>query len=88
MVAASSRVNVRLGLTGQTLIPVLKQRLNKPSVVVDLSGLGLTGITVSGDSRSMRYVGGDYCHLTPLTPSKFAVSIADVAGKVEQRLLA
>ena len=39
------------------------------------------GITVSGDSRSMRYVGGDYCHLTPLTPSKFAVSIADVAGK-------
>jgi len=39
------------------------------------------GITVSGDSRSMRYVGGDYCHLTSLTPSKFSVSIADVAGK-------
>jgi sigma-B regulation protein RsbU (phosphoserine phosphatase) len=39
------------------------------------------GITVSGDSRSMRYVGGDYCHLTTLTPSKFCVSIADVAGK-------
>ncbi|HWC16677.1 MAG TPA: fused response regulator/phosphatase, partial [Terriglobales bacterium] len=39
------------------------------------------GITVSGDSRSMRYVGGDYCHLTPLAASKFAVSIADVAGK-------
>lgn len=39
------------------------------------------GITVSGDSRSMRYVGGDYCHLTPLTSSKFSVSIADVAGK-------
>jgi sigma-B regulation protein RsbU (phosphoserine phosphatase) len=39
------------------------------------------GITISGDSRSMRYVGGDYCHLTPLTASKFAVSIADVAGK-------
>jgi len=39
------------------------------------------GITVSGDSRSMRYVGGDYCHLTQLTPSRFAVSIADVAGK-------
>ena len=32
---------------GQTLIPVLKQRLNKPSIVVDLAGLGLTGITVS-----------------------------------------
>jgi sigma-B regulation protein RsbU (phosphoserine phosphatase) len=39
------------------------------------------GITISGDSRSIRYVGGDYCHLTPLTASKFAVSIADVAGK-------
>ena len=30
---------------GQTFIPVLKQRLNKPSAVVDLAGLGLTGIT-------------------------------------------
>ena len=35
---------------GQTFIPVLKQRLNKPSAVVDLSGLGLTGITVTGNS--------------------------------------
>ena len=29
---------------GQTFIPVLKQRLNKPSVIVDLSALGLKGI--------------------------------------------
>ncbi len=35
---------------GQTLIPVLKQRLNKPSVVIDLAGLGLAGITVTGDA--------------------------------------
>ena len=35
---------------GQTFIPVLKQRLNKPDVVVDLSKLGLSGITVTGDS--------------------------------------
>ena len=35
---------------GQTLIPVLKQRLNKPTKVVDLSKLGLSGITVTGDS--------------------------------------
>jgi carbon-monoxide dehydrogenase medium subunit len=34
---------------GQTFIPVLKQRLNRPSTVVDLAKLGLTGITVSGD---------------------------------------
>lgn len=32
---------------GQTLIPVLKLRLNRPSLVVDLGGLGLTGIEVS-----------------------------------------
>lgn len=34
---------------GQTFIPVLKQRLNKPSTVIDLSKLGLSGITVSAD---------------------------------------
>jgi carbon-monoxide dehydrogenase medium subunit len=34
---------------GQTFIPVLKQRLNRPSTVVDLSKLGLTGITVAAD---------------------------------------
>src|SRR5450631_4772312 len=33
---------------GMTYIPVLKQRLAKPTTVVDLSGLGLTGINVAG----------------------------------------
>jgi carbon-monoxide dehydrogenase medium subunit len=31
---------------GMTFIPVLKQRLNKPSAVIDLHGLNLTGIEV------------------------------------------
>ena len=35
---------------GQTLIPVLKQRLNRPSLVVDLGGLGLAGIAVSTEA--------------------------------------
>jgi len=35
---------------GQTFIPVLKQRLNKPSVVVDLGKLGLSGITVTAST--------------------------------------
>jgi carbon-monoxide dehydrogenase medium subunit len=36
---------------GQTLIPVLKQRLANPTDVVDLSGIaGLSGISASGDS--------------------------------------
>ena len=39
---------------GMTLIPVLKQRLNKPSVVVDLAKLGLTGITVAGNTVTHR----------------------------------
>ena len=34
---------------GQTFIPVLKQRLNKPSAVVDLSALGLSGITADAN---------------------------------------
>jgi len=33
---------------GMTYIPVLKQRLAKPSTIVDLSGIGMTGITVAG----------------------------------------
>ena len=35
---------------GMTLIPVLKQRLNKPSVLVDLAKLGLVGVSVSGNT--------------------------------------
>ncbi len=35
---------------GQTYIPVLKQRLAKPTAIVDLSSLGLAGITVQGDT--------------------------------------
>ena len=34
---------------GQTFIPVLKQRLNKPTAIVDLNGLGLVGITSAPD---------------------------------------
>jgi aerobic carbon-monoxide dehydrogenase medium subunit len=39
---------------GQTLIPVLKQRLNKPSTVVDLSGLQLDGILVGNASVTIK----------------------------------
>ena len=48
--AALSAEDAKALAGGQTLIPVLKQRLNKPSLVIDLAGLGLTGITVSGDT--------------------------------------
>ncbi|MEJ0046256.1 MAG: FAD binding domain-containing protein [Rhodospirillales bacterium] len=35
---------------GQTLIPVLKQRLNRPSIVVDLAALGLAFVRRERDS--------------------------------------
>ena len=35
---------------GMTLIPVLKQRLNKPTLLVDLAKLGLTGVSVPGNT--------------------------------------
>ena len=46
----SGDVDAKALAGGQTFIPVLKQRLNKPSTVVDLSSLGLSGITVSGNT--------------------------------------
>lgn len=35
---------------GMTFIPVLKQRLNRPSAVIDLAATGLTGITSAGNT--------------------------------------
>ena len=49
-VAALGAEDAKAMSGGMTLIPVLKQRLNKPSVVVDLSGLGMSGIQVTGDA--------------------------------------
>jgi len=44
---------------GITLIPVLKQRLNKPSVVVDLAKLGLAGVSVN---NAIIIIGGMTTH--------------------------
>ena len=49
-IAALGQDDAKALAGGMTLIPVLKQRLNQPSVVVDLSKLGLSGITVTGDT--------------------------------------
>lgn len=42
---------------GQSFIPVLKQRLNRPSVVVDLAGLRLLGMTLQ--NGGVRIGGGE-----------------------------
>ena len=39
---------------GQTFIPVLKQRLNRPSAVVDLHKLGLVGISAAADKITVQ----------------------------------
>ena len=53
MLAADPEAKALAG--GMTYIPVLKQRLAKPTVVVDLARLGLTGIKVAGSVT----IGGD-----------------------------
>ena len=36
---------------------------------------------ISGMSRTLRFVGGDYCKVDRISERRFAISIADVAGK-------
>ena len=48
--ALSADADAKALAGGQTLIPVLKQRLNKPTVLVDLAKLGLVGVTVAGNA--------------------------------------
>ena len=48
--ALTSDADAKALAGGMTLIPVLKQRLAKPSTLVDLAKLGLSGITQSGNT--------------------------------------
>jgi len=52
--ALSADADAKALAGGMTLIPVLKQRLNKPSLVVDLAKLGLVGISVSGNTVTIQ----------------------------------
>jgi carbon-monoxide dehydrogenase medium subunit len=70
---------------GQTLLPVLKQRLNRPSVVVDLAALGLSGITVSGEAVS---IGAMTTHATVAASAavqKAFPALAALAGGIGDR---
>lgn len=62
---------------GMTLIPVLKQRLNKPSTVVDLAKLGLTGITVSGNTVT---IGAMTTHATVADSAEVKAKFPALAG--------
>ena len=39
------------------------------------------GCQISGSARTARYIGGDFCQVEQLGSHRFAISIADVAGK-------
>ena len=67
---------------GQTFIPVLKQRLNKPTVVVDLAKLGLSGITVTPTSVT---IGAMTTHATVAASAevkKAIPALAALAGQI------
>jgi carbon-monoxide dehydrogenase medium subunit len=61
---------------GQTFIPVLKQRLNKPSIVVDLAKLGLTGIDTTGGSVT---IGAMTTHATVAASAEVRAKIPALA---------
>jgi carbon-monoxide dehydrogenase medium subunit len=67
---------------GQTFIPVLKQRLNKPTTVVDLGKLGLSGITVTGSTVT---IGAMTTHVTVANSAEVKAAIpglANLAGMI------
>ena len=70
---------------GMTLIPVLKQRLNKPSAIIDLAGLGLAGIRLEGGTLS---IGAMTPHrVVALSPvvRQAAPAIGHLAGNIGDR---
>lgn len=67
---------------GQTLIPVLKQRLNRPSKVVDLARAGLSGIKVDAGAVT---IGAMTTHATVANSAEVAKAIpalAELAGLI------
>jgi carbon-monoxide dehydrogenase medium subunit len=70
---------------GMTFIPVLKQRLNKPSAVVDLHGLGLTGIRLEGDHLVIGAMTTHGAVAQSDVVKKAIPSIAHLAGQIGDR---
>jgi carbon-monoxide dehydrogenase medium subunit len=70
---------------GQTLIPVLKQRLNRPSAVVDLRALGLAFVRREGDVLA---IGGMTTHACVAASAEVRAAIpalARLAGGIGDR---
>ena len=70
---------------GMTFIPVLKQRLNKPSAVIDLGALGLSGIKVDGNNL---IIGAMTTHgqvASSADVKKAIPALAELAGNIGDR---
>ncbi|OYV89405.1 MAG: carbon monoxide dehydrogenase [Acidiphilium sp. 37-60-79] len=70
---------------GMTFIPVLKQRLAQPSAVVDLSGLGLTGISLEGNSLVIKAMTTHREVATSPVVAKAIPALAHLAGHIGDR---
>jgi carbon-monoxide dehydrogenase medium subunit len=75
--ALSADADAKALAGGMTYIPVLKQRLAKPSTIVDLAGLGLTGITVAGGVVT---IGAMTKHVTVATSAEVKAAIPALAA--------
>jgi carbon-monoxide dehydrogenase medium subunit len=70
---------------GMTFIPVLKQRLAQPGAVVDLSGLGLTGITHEGNTLTIKAMTTHREVATSPLVAKTIPALAHLAGHIGDR---
>ncbi len=70
---------------GQTFIPVLKQRLNKPSKVIDLAGLGLNAMTLEGGTLTIGAMATHDAVAASAELNKAIPALAGLAGRIGDR---
>ncbi|MDE8347989.1 MAG: xanthine dehydrogenase family protein subunit M [Acidocella sp.] len=70
---------------GMTFIPVLKQRLNKPSAIIDLSALGLAGIKLEGDKLVIGAMTTHGAVAASAEVKKAIPALAELAGNIGDR---
>jgi carbon-monoxide dehydrogenase medium subunit len=70
---------------GMTFIPVLKQRLNMPTAVVDLSGLGLAGIRLRGGRLVIGALTTHAAIAAAAEVNQSFPALADLAGNIGDR---
>jgi carbon-monoxide dehydrogenase medium subunit len=70
---------------GMTFIPVLKQRLNKPSTVIDLGAIGLSGIKLEGDKLVIGAMTTHGAVASSADVAKAIPALATLAGNIGDR---